>query len=69
MIPEVKIFCHRDHCLPSVAISSVPQVLENLDLHERLMVESLFVPDELDSNMLASLPVEAFQNYSKGSFA
>ena len=69
VISKVKVFSHCDHGLPSVAISPVPQVLENLDLHKRLVMEPLLVSDELDCNVLARLPVEAFEHNAKRALA
>lgn len=45
------------------------QVLENLDLDESLMVEALLVPDDLDSDHIASLMISAPEHLAERAFA
>ena len=41
------------------------QVLEDLDFHKRLVMESLFIPDYLDSHRLSSSVITALQHLPK----
>jgi hypothetical protein len=51
------------------ATTPVAQVLQNLDLDERLVMKPLLVPDELDRHVLAGFPVEALENNAKRALA
>lgn len=44
------------------------QVQQNFELNTSLMLELLFVSDDLDCNDLASLVIDALQSLSKRSF-
>ena len=46
----------------------VLQVQQNFELNTSLMLELLFVSDDLDCNDLASLVIDALQSLSKRSF-
>jgi len=43
-------------------------VLQYLDLYQRLPVEPLLVPNDLDCNLLACLVIQGLHNLAKGPF-
>lgn len=66
MLPE-HFKVQHSHNVVIVSIICLVQVLQDIQLNAGLVLESLFVPDYLDSYHLVQFVVEAFDSLAKAA--
>jgi hypothetical protein len=68
MIPEVEIVQHVDDVVRSIGIL-LAEFVEYANLHERLMVEALFVANDFDCDVLIGFVVQGTDDLSEAALA
>lgn len=68
MIPKVEVIQHMNNVVRLVLILQ-PQVVQNPDLHQRLVVKPLLVPYDLDGNLRADAMIKCSDDLPEGTLA
>lgn len=68
VIPEIKIFQHMDNVVRPVFIF-FPEMVQNSDFYESLVVKPLFVPYDFDGYVLVSHVIKCANNLPKAAFS
>lgn len=68
MVPEVEVLEHVYHIVQRVFVL-LPEMIQDPDLDQRLVVKPFFVPDDLDGHMLICFVVQGSDDLSEAALA
>lgn len=68
MVPKVEVVEHVDDVVRLVLVLQ-PQVVQHAHLHQRLVVEPLLVPDDLDGHLVPGAVVQRPDHLPEGALA